>query len=197
MQTLDHILLGLLREPASGWDLRASFEDSARHFWSAELSQIYPTLQRLERKGLLTSTREPSPKGPPRRVYARTTTGQDALATWLDADPITGTERFAYLAQLFFMGEGGSPERTETFLTKLRDRLAGWRDELAAGEAAWRAEANDPDFPDSLPDDEWHVHLSLTMGITSLGAKVAWCEQGLASLRRRRAQRTTASPKED
>ena len=36
---LEHILLGTLARPASGYDLKAGFESSARHFWYAELQQ--------------------------------------------------------------------------------------------------------------------------------------------------------------
>ena len=49
--SLDHILLGLLREPATGYDLGNAFSENVRHFWSAELSQIYPALKRLEQRG--------------------------------------------------------------------------------------------------------------------------------------------------
>jgi len=77
--SLDHILLGLLREPASGYDLKDAFNETVAHFWSAELSQIYPTLKRLEERGLLRSRREPSPKGPDRRVYRLTGEGREEL----------------------------------------------------------------------------------------------------------------------
>ena len=53
--SLDHVLLGLLREPASGFDLKGMFDQGIGHFWAAELSQIYPTLKRLERQGWLRS----------------------------------------------------------------------------------------------------------------------------------------------
>ena len=36
--SLEHILLGLLREPASGYDLKAIFDERIQHFWAAELS---------------------------------------------------------------------------------------------------------------------------------------------------------------
>ena len=101
--SLDHILLGLLREPGTGYDLGNAFSENVRHFWSAELSQIYPTLKRLERRGMLESRVEPSPKGPNRRVYALTEEGRAELLRWLRGGPAVGTERFAYLAQLYFM----------------------------------------------------------------------------------------------
>ena len=77
--SLEHILLGLLREPATGYDLKNAFSENVRHFWSAELSQIYPTLKRLEQRRMLRSRVEPSPKGPNRRVYTLTGEGRTEL----------------------------------------------------------------------------------------------------------------------
>ena len=95
--SLPHLLLGMLAEPASGYDLKRSFEGSIRYFWSAELSQIYPALKRLEGDGLLASTVEESTEGPERRVYHRTAQGRAALRDWLSDGPIVRQERLAYL----------------------------------------------------------------------------------------------------
>ena len=81
--SLENILLGCLTAPASGYDLKAYFDTRIRPFWSAELSQIYPALKRLESRGLLTSRTEPSKKGPARKVYTRTAKGREALIRWL------------------------------------------------------------------------------------------------------------------
>ncbi len=43
---------------------------------------IYPVLRSLENQGLLSSEREMSDSGPPRRYYQATETGQDALKSW-------------------------------------------------------------------------------------------------------------------
>ena len=66
--SLEHILLGLLREPASGYDLKVVLDHGIGHFWAAELSQIYPSLKRLEKQGLLRSRRTASQRGPGRIV---------------------------------------------------------------------------------------------------------------------------------
>ncbi len=50
--SLQTILLGLLRSPASGYELNARIRSEGQHFWSASLSQIYPLLARMERQGL-------------------------------------------------------------------------------------------------------------------------------------------------
>ena len=49
--SLEHILLGALREPATGYELGKELAESAGHYWPAERSQIYPTLRRLQQRG--------------------------------------------------------------------------------------------------------------------------------------------------
>lgn len=183
--SLSHILLGLLREAASGYDLKTRFERDVRHFWSAELSQIYPTLKRMERKGWLTSTTEPSDRGPDRRVYALTDSGREELHLWLRGGPELGSERFAYLAKLFFMDEIDDLDATRGFMVALRAELAAWRAELEAIEAQIAREA--AGWPDHLSDEDFHGHATLRMGIHSLGAKIAWCDETLERIDRRSA----------
>ena len=97
--SLDHILLGMLETPAAGYDLGREFEASARLFWAAELSQIYPTLKRLESRGLLSSERVPSDRGPDRKVYSRTEAGTAELERWLREEPELGHARLSPVAQ--------------------------------------------------------------------------------------------------
>src|ERR1700729_2454303 len=103
--SLDHILLGLLRQPASGYALKTIFDERIHYFWAAELSQIYPTLQRLERKGLLRSKREKAKRGPGQRVYHITAAGHRVLRAWLESDLELGDDRILYLAKVYLMDE--------------------------------------------------------------------------------------------
>ena len=80
---LEFILLGLLRLPQSGYELKRRFLEGAAHFWAADQSQIYRTLQRMQDRGLLASELEASNSGPERRVYRRTAEGERALHSWL------------------------------------------------------------------------------------------------------------------
>jgi DNA-binding PadR family transcriptional regulator len=181
--SLEHILLGMLREPASGYDLKAAFEAGARHFWSAELSQIYPTLKQLEVRGWLKSRQQPSPRGPARRVYRRTAEGSRQLRKWVTQEPIVGSERFAYIGQLMSLGEVGDLAATEKFLGQLRKRLEAYLGLLESAEAGLRAAF--PGFPDDLDEHEFHGLLSLRIGIRSLKAKVAACDENLSLVRAR------------
>ncbi len=65
--SLKHILLGLLEKPNSGYDIKQYFDQVFRHFWAADLAQIYPTLNRLEKEGLASSDRVVSDKASPRK----------------------------------------------------------------------------------------------------------------------------------
>jgi DNA-binding PadR family transcriptional regulator len=179
----------MLHEPASGYDLKAAFNEGARHFWSAELSQIYPTLQKMQRRGWLRSRRVPSQRGPARRVYRRTPRGDEQLRAWLATDPIMGTERFAYIGQLIFMSELRDLAATERFVRQLRDRLRDFQQLLEAAEAGLRA--THPDFPHDLADHEFHELLSLRIGIRSLRAKVNACEENLEMIRSHTAKEAT------
>ena len=53
--SLDLALLGLIAEApgASGYDIVKIFDLSMAHYWHAHATQIYPTLERMEKLGLI------------------------------------------------------------------------------------------------------------------------------------------------
>lgn len=190
--SLDHILLGMLHSPASGYDLKQAFERSVRHFWFAELSQIYPTLKRLEEQGLLLSRRAPSSRGPERRVFETTADGEQALREWLQSEPIVPTERIAYLAQLFFMGELEDLAETERFMVRLRGMMATRLATLEAIEVEWMEAigATGDGLAEIRDDRTFHMYTTLRMGIHSLRSRVEWCDETLQAVRARRERET-------
>jgi PadR family transcriptional regulator, regulatory protein AphA len=181
--SLDNILLGLLRQPASGYDLKRVFDESIGHFWAAELSQIYPTLKRLEKRGWLGSRKVDSQQGPGRCVYQTTAAGRAALRDWLESGPQLGDERFAYLAQVYFMDELGDASKTLRFLVRLRESVSGKLDLLQQTESRWAQ--LDARYPDQLPAFDFHVQLTLRMGLMTLAAKLEWCDESIRRVRSR------------
>lgn len=175
-------MLGLLHTPRSGYELKARFREGAAYFWNADLSQIYRTLQRLEAKGWTRSGMEPSEAGPDRRAYTRTAEGAAALHEWLSRDPIEPTVRLPYVAQLFFLSELGDLDRTRTFLEDLR---AAFEQRLAALESI--------DFDMRGTDDrDFHVLLTLRLGIATARARLEWCREALRQVGRRRRKESVA-----
>lgn len=193
--SLEHILLGMLREPATGYDLGREFSEGAQHFWYAERSQIYPTLGRLEDKGWLRSWNEPSERGPERKVYETTEEGLAALRAWLRDGPHIGRDRLAYIAQAFFLDALDDLDESIRIVKAMRGK---WREALAMLEAGEdEVHATFGENRDEHPDDLVHPYAALRMGIRQYRAKLAWCEETLTVLTRRlaaRAQDETPQP---
>jgi DNA-binding PadR family transcriptional regulator len=80
-----HALLALLSEgPKYGLQLRQEFEAGTGEVWPLNIGQVYTTLQRLERDGLVES--DAGDDGPQKR-YRITAVGEEELATWLRTPP--------------------------------------------------------------------------------------------------------------
>lgn len=79
-----HALLALLSEgPKYGLQLRQEFESRTGEVWPLNVGQVYTTLQRLERDGLV----ESEGSGGPQNVFTITSAGADELAEWLRTPP--------------------------------------------------------------------------------------------------------------
>ena len=178
---LDHILLGLLREPSTGYDLKKLFDSSLAHFWAAEQSQIYTTLARLEKEGLVESHEAPSLRGPKRRVYSLTATGHTALRNWLLGGPEIADLRFPYLAQVFMLDELGDLDDAIGFLTKLRD---DFRQRMAALKSLdGMLRANWPGYPDDVSPDGMFRVMTLRFGFKRIRTTLRWADECLAKAR--------------
>ena len=181
--SLEHILLGLLREPASGYDLKAVFDERIHYFWAAELSQIYPALQGLERKGLLRSREAPAKRGPRRRVYQTTPAGHRVLREWLDKAPELKDERILFQAKVYFMDELGDLGKTLQYMKRLREDLASRLETVQKTQRRWAE--NDPTYPDDLSPKMFHVFLTLRKGLCSLVAHIQWCDESIRRIESR------------
>ena len=81
-----HALLALLSEgPKYGLQLRQEFEAGTGEVWPLNVGQVYTTLQRLERDGLVASD-EAGEEGPQNR-FRITTEGGEELTRWLRTPP--------------------------------------------------------------------------------------------------------------
>jgi len=84
--SVPHALLALLSEgPKYGLQLREEFEARTGEVWPLNVGQVYTTLQRLERDGLVAS--DGADDAAPQKDYRITTAGEDELASWLRTPP--------------------------------------------------------------------------------------------------------------
>ena len=122
--SLSHALLGLINyRPATGYELKATFDKSIHFFWNATLPQIYRTLTQMEKRGWLTLTVKHQNGKPSRKVYQITKAGQEEFKRWLTEPPEMPEIRNAMLIKIFF----GNHMKPSQFAAHLR----AWREEHA------------------------------------------------------------------
>jgi len=84
-----HALLALLEDgPMYGYQLRAEFETRTGSTWPLNVGQVYTTLARLERDGLVSAEGD---DGEGHVVYLITDAGREEVATWF-ASPVARTQ---------------------------------------------------------------------------------------------------------
>ena len=110
------VCLGLLTQgPASGYDLKKTFESTFGHFFAAGFGSIYPALGALAEAGLVTCTEVPQNGKPDRKVYRITDAGHEALMKALDNPAPAHKIRSEFLAMMFF-AHLMTPEQIDTVL---------------------------------------------------------------------------------
>jgi DNA-binding PadR family transcriptional regulator len=151
------ILALLASSPAHGYELKRELE---QHFGAAlpplNTGQIYTSLARLERDGLVDADRVAQDSRPNKRVYRLTAQGQAALDEWV-TQPTPGTRlRDEFFMKLVLAGRAGIADprvlierQRGEYLQSLRDldRLLGtangeWAASLLIEGAALHLEAD-------------------------------------------------------
>jgi PadR family transcriptional regulator, regulatory protein AphA len=168
------VLLGMLAIGGvrSGYEIRKAIETSVGHFWGESYGQIYPTLKRLAKKGLI----EPVQNGGTQRrqEYRITPSGRDHLRQWLTAPFENDPPRNEFLLKLFFAAEA-SPEVAIAHIRDLQERnrrALRMMEEIEV--AAPRINAGEPGLK--------YWMLTLGLGVAMTRAALAWGEQALAQL---------------
>ncbi|MEV6963882.1 PadR family transcriptional regulator [Hamadaea sp. NPDC051192] len=81
-----HLLLGLLaRGPHHGYELKRAHDDALPSAKPLAFGQVYATIGRLERDGLIEPAGSDQASGPERVSYRLTGAGRTELAQWLEA----------------------------------------------------------------------------------------------------------------
>ncbi len=163
-------LLALLaKEPAHGYELKNLLEQTfGEAYPSPNIGQIYVTLQRLERDGLVSSQDVVQTTRPNKRVYELTPAGRDALAAWIE-EPSDGPR----VRDDFFMKLVLSPLAGATDQMALINRQRRYYLNLMRGLSALAA---DTDRGSRVP------RLLIEGAILHLQADLDWlerCQEGL------------------
>ena len=174
--SLPHALLGLLNyRPATGYDLKATFEKSINLFWNASLPQIYRTLNQMEKKGWLSFKVEHQDGKPSRKIYNLTDAGKKELQKWLSTPPEFPQIKNNMLVKIFF-GNRMDKKDLAINLRKWRERYITLLEKLGpelksvAENYATKAESRD-DMPYWL--------LTADYGRRYAKMVIKWCDAAL------------------
>ena len=160
-----YVILGMVsREPRSGYEITAAFDNTPLFFWAASYGQIYPELTRLAEAGLIEGI-DASRGDRKRTVYAITADGRAELKDWLRRPPETSEMREEGLLKLFFAGALKPAEAVETLRAMRRKRL-----ELTEHLRAMEPEKTEP-------QDDPYPLMVLRAGIEFNQWFAEWCER--------------------
>src|ERR1700676_441136 len=117
-----YVLLGILsiESNRSGYEIRKAIESSVGHFWGESYGQIYPTLQKLTRSGLVIATDNPAGRKK-RQEYSITDAGRACLREWLALPFRNDPPRNEFLLKLFF-GREAPPSVSVGHIRELQER---------------------------------------------------------------------------
>jgi PadR family transcriptional regulator, regulatory protein AphA len=174
--SLPHALLGLLNyRPATGYDLKATFNSSINLFWNASLPQIYRTLSQMERSGWLTFTTKHQAGKPSRKIYQLTSKGKKELQQWLSAPPDFPPTKNTMLVKLFF---GNQMDKKDLVLNirKWRERYANILEKMNKDV---KPAAQYYEDKATAKDDVQFWMLAADYGIRYARMVVEWCDAAL------------------
>ena len=173
--TVKHALLAILNAtPTYGYELHGLVEASLGNHWVINTGQIYSTLSRLERDGLVVRQPASGVKGAERTAYGLTQDGKVELERWY-GEPLSRDYRLrdAFYAKLMLSLFFGPSSPAEVLQVQRRELLSEMH-ELTR----MRAEAD--------PGSELPWLLLLESAIMHLEADLRWldmCETRLDELR--------------
>lgn len=157
----------------TGYDLKATIEQTVGHFWQESYGQLYPTLKQLHADGLVTLDEQPD-GGRTRKVYGITPAGRDAFRAWLAEPPEAASVRNEMLLKVF-MSALGTPDDLRPHLEGAR---AAARARLATLQVVRQAITVEP-----ATDHQRRCWLlTVDLGLRGAEATIAWADAALADL---------------
>jgi DNA-binding PadR family transcriptional regulator len=178
--SLKHALLGLLTyQPMTGYELKQFFDTTVKHFWSAELSQIYPTLKALEEQRWVEMHVQVQENRPNRKVYELTNEGREEFRRWMREPLPLPDQRDPFLIKVFF----GPEIAAEDMLILLRREMEEHQKALAFDDTEMRQkiEHGSQHEPYSTRHALYWT-LTLEMSMAYRRAYIQWCKDSMRML---------------
>jgi DNA-binding PadR family transcriptional regulator len=174
------IILGIISmKPASGYDIKKWVEETFSFFWDMSYGQIYPTLESLEKDGLVEKTVAIEEGRPIKHLYEITNTGREELKSWMEL-PVE-EEKCRYEILVKFFGYLMPTEANIKIIEEFRDKKI--KELKILDDYDCSIEDHRRDRPECL-----YPMLTLMMGKHSFKASIAWADEAIELLKQNDAK---------
>ncbi|MFH8795887.1 PadR family transcriptional regulator [Streptomyces sp. NPDC017941] len=178
---LEHaILVSLLEQPGSGYELARRFDRSIGYFWAATHQQIYRVLKRMESDGLIGARTVVQQDRPDKKEYSVGPLGRAALSQWLH-EPI---EPESVRHELAVKIRGAAFDDPAALIQEVERHRRTHADRLAHYLAGELRDFTGPEAPAPLDAGQELQHVVLRGGIAYERMTLAWLDDVIATLRR-------------
>lgn len=176
---LEHaILVSLLEQPGSGYELARRFDRSIGYFWTATHQQIYRVLNRMEGDGRLDVREVPQRTRPDKKEYSVTEAGRAALSDWLHEPIQADTVRHELAVKI----RGAAFDDPAALIREVERHHRTHADRLTHYLAGELRDFTGPEAPGSRDAGRELQHVVLRGGIAYERMQLAWLEDVLATL---------------
>ncbi len=212
MSVREGLLALLTAGPKHGYQLRQEFESATAGVWPLNIGQVYTTLDRLQRDGLIEAVDDTSPAAPDagsggkaaeRRRYRLTRLGRDELGDWFSAgpDPAPPREPTVIKVLVALHTEGVDVRQVidvqrQALLAHLAEQQRARRKAIADAEQS-AADPSDPSDPPGAATDAISTLMVFDALVTRTEADLRWldlCDELLTTARRPTPSRSDSRP---
>lgn len=177
--SLEYAILGFLTYgPSTGYDLKRAFDSTVWHFWTADQSQIYRTLNRLGTQGYLRHELVEQEERPDRKIYSLTDAGREEFLRWLATPHAPDEVREGSLIQMFFAAHLANEE-----IVRLAQLQAGQMRERLQTLEALKPLLEEHAAQIGTRRDAFFWELTLERGIAMTRAALRWIESVIRRLK--------------
>ncbi|HEY9601653.1 MAG TPA: PadR family transcriptional regulator [Allocoleopsis sp.] len=170
------ILVALIEQPASGYDLGKQFDSSLGFFWKATHQQIYRELTKLEEQGWISSKVIAQESRPDKKLYRVTELGKQQLIEWMVQPSEITPVKDELLVKIFaghLAPEQSVVEELERHRQLHQEKLETYQD----------IEQRYFPNPQTLSQPAKFRYLALRKGIGYETDWIAWCDEAISLLK--------------
>ena len=166
------LLVSLIHEPKSGYDLAKQFDGSVGFFWQATHQQIYRELTKLEQQNWIVAEAIAQDGRPDKKIFSVTDLGLSQLKTWVWQSTNVALVKDEFLLKIY----AGYLIPEDAIAQKIQEHRQLHQQQLEIYQAI---KHNFFECPKNCPPKARFAYLTLRRGINFEQGWIDWCNEAL------------------